>query len=237
MKSVQDFYDQQWKSSEGDIFSLAFTQAIGRSYSFLGELNGKSILEIGCGSGEQAVHFAQRGGLVTVIDISAESLNSTSQLAGREKVKLKTMLMNAQELKFPAESFDLVYINSTMMHVDQLRVFAECSRVLKKGGKLVILEPLQFAPLVRLYRLFSSYRKMKPHYMTFTMLKEGGKYFSGFRHEEFYLFSSLLLPVFSLRMRWLHRMYHAVAWVDRGLLRVFSRLRYGCWVCVAQYQK
>ncbi len=237
MTSIPDFYDRQWKHSNEYIFSLAFTQAIAQSYSFLGELNGKTLLEIGCGSGEQACYFARLGGVITVIDISQESLNCASQLARHQKVKLKTVLMDAQQLAFPAQSFDLIYINSTLMHVDSLKVFEECSRVLKADGKLVLIEPMQFAPLVKFYRFFSSYRKMKPKYLTFRMIREGRKYFSEYRSEGFYLFSSLLLPVFFVRIRWLQGIYRSVAKIDSRLVKWFSFLQYGCWVSVTEFRK
>ena len=237
MEEIRELYDQQWKNSKEDIFSLAFTEAIAQSYSFLGELNGKKVLEIGCGSGEQAVHFAGEGASVTVIDISSESLNATFQLAQQKEIIVKTVLMNAEQLTFPKQSFDLVYINSTLMHVNQLKVFQECSKVLKIGGKLVVLEPLQFAPLVKMYRLFSSYRKMKPKYMTFKMFQNGQQYFSGYKHKEFYLFSSILLPFFSLRIPWLQKIYYSVSSIDNLLLKAFPWLKYGYWVCVSEYQK
>ncbi len=237
MTSVQEFYDRQWKSSHEDMFSLAFTEAIAKSYSFLGNVENQKLLEVGCGSGEQAADFAAQGAIVTVIDISAESLKAAQESAKQKKVELTAVKMNAEQLEFPAESFDLVYINSTLMHVDQQKVLQECSRVLVKGGKLVVIEPLRYAPLVQMYRLFSSYKKMNPHYATLKMFNEGKKYFADYQHQEFYLFSSALLPVFSLKYRWLHQSYRVISKVDNLFLKIFPFLRYGCWVSVVKYTK
>lgn len=237
MKPVQDFYDQQWKSSGKDMFALAFEEAIAQSYVYLGELRGKTVLEIGCGSGEQACYFSSQGAFVTVIDISPESLKAAQTKAQESKVKITSLQMDAQQLQFLAESFDLVYINSTLMHVDQQQVLQECSRVLKKGGKLVVLEPMKYAPLVQIYRLLSSYRKMKPRYATFKMFKEGRKYFSEYQHREFYFLASLLLPFFYFRSSLLHRCYHTVARFDIALIKLLPFLRYGCWVSVVEYKK
>ena len=237
MTSVQEFYDRQWKSSREDLFSLAFREAIAKSYSFLGNVHGKKVLEIGCGSGEQASYLAAQGAIVTVIDISAESLKTAQELAKKKEVELTAVRMNAEELTFPAESFDLVYINSTLMHVQQQKVLQECSRVLKKGGRLVVIEPLRYAPLVQIYRLFSSYRKMNPQYATFKMFRAGKEYFADYNHQEFYLFSSALLPVFSLKYRWLHQSYDTISKVDNFLLKIIPPLRYGCWVSVVEYTK
>lgn len=234
---VQEFYDQQWKSSGRDIFSQAFTEAIQQSSSFLGELKGGKLLEIGCGSGEQACHFARAGAEVTIIDISAESLKAAQQLAQQQGVVLIAALMDAEQLGFPADNFDFIYINSTLMHVHQQKVLQECSRVLKKGGKLVIIEPLKFALFVQLYRLFGSYRKMKPKYATLRMFKEGKKYFSEYQHKEFYFFSSALLPVFWWRRPFLHKIYRHLVKLDTVLVGIFPSLRPGCWVSVVKYIK
>ena len=237
MTSVQEYYNQQWSSSSQDMFALAFQEAIAQSYFYLGDLKGKKLLEIGCGSGEQAVYFAMQGAEVTIVDISLESLKIAERLAVQKNTKLAAVQMNAEEMKFSTEEFDLIYINSVLMHVNQQKVLQECSRVLKKEGKLVIVEPLQYAPFVQIYRLLSSYRKMKPKYATLKMFKEGKEYFSDYHHKEFYLFSSALLPVFYLRNNFLQKMYVGIAKVDAALIKIFPFLRFGCWVSVVQYSK
>src|SRR3989338_2540832 len=118
MTSVQEFYNQQWDGTHYYVFSTVMKDAINHSYSFLGPLSGKSIIEIGGGYGKQAIYFATKGAVVTLIDISAESLKATKQLAQQQGVKLITLQMDAQQLLFPAKSFDLVYINSLFMHVN-----------------------------------------------------------------------------------------------------------------------
>ena len=237
MTSVQEFYNQQWDGTHDYVFSTVMKDAINHSYSFLGPLSGKSIIEIGGGYGKQAIYFATKGAAVTVVDISAESLKATKQLAQQQGVKLITLQMDAQQLQFPAESFDLVYINSLFMHVNQQKVLQECSRVLKKEGKLVVLEPMKYAPFVQAYRLFSSYRKMRPRYATLKMFRTGKKYFTEYHHQEFYFLSSALLPLFYVKNKYLHHLYHYVSALDNFLLRIFPFLRYGCWVSVAEYRK
>ena len=237
LDSIQGYYNKQWSSSGKDMFMLAFRSALRQSYAFLGEVREKKLLEIGCGSGEQAVYFASQGTKVTVIDLSSESLKRTQKLAEEKKVTVSAMQMNAERLEFPSDSFDLVYINSTLMHVDKLRVLEECSRILRKEGKLVIVEPLQYALFVQMYRLFSSYRKMKPRYATLKMFKEGKKYFSEFQHKEFYFLASLFLPIYYFKSTLLHRLYDRAATIDSWLLKIFPLLRKACWVSVVQYQK
>jgi len=240
-KNLLSFYNQVWGSPQATFneekMLLSRRDAVEYSYRLLGDVNQKKLLEIGSGSGQQAVNFASQRATVTVIDISPESLKATEKLAVAKEVKLELLQMNAEEMKFDAEEFDLIYINSVLMHVNQQKVLQECSRVLKKEGKLVIVEPLQYAPFVQIYRLLSSYRKMNPRYATLKMFKEGKKYFSDCHQKEFYLFSSALLPVFYLRNNFLQRIYRGIAKVDAALIKIFPFLRYACWVSVVQYSK
>lgn len=241
MENVEEFYNRQWRASDKDVFAHAFQEAIAHSYFLLGDLKGKKLLEIGCGSGMQALYFAENGADVTVIDLSPESVRAVEKLAAKhgtsQKLALRARLMNAESLEFPPATFDAVYINSVMMHVDQQKVLRECARVLKPSGKLAIVEPLQYALFVQLYRLFSSYKKMSPHYATLRMFKEGRTHFSGFTHKEFYLFSSALLPLWYFRKNFLSSLYRSAARLDSFILRALPPLRRLCWVSVAGYEK
>lgn len=240
-KNSTSFYDDIWCSPEAtskeEKMLLSRRDAVEYSYGLLGDVNQKSVLEIGGGSGQQALFLAARGAKVTVIDISQESLKSTQHMAQEKGISVSTHQMNAEEMKFKADQFDLIYINSVLMHVNQQKVLSECSRVLKKGGTLIVVEPLQYAPFVQIYRLLSSYRNLKPKYATLKMFQEGKMYFSGYQHQEFYLLSSALLPLFYVQNTFLHKIYHFFARFDTALIKIFPFLRYACWVSVVEYRK
>ena len=142
-KSVPQFYNQQWATVQGindyNLFLIMFEPALQYSYSLLGQLRGKKLLEVGCGSGQQAVWFASQGSQVTAIDVSDKSVHSTQWAAKEHNVKLVARRMDAAQLQFPAETFDLIYLNSVLMHVNHSTVLKECARVLYPGGKIVIV--------------------------------------------------------------------------------------------------
>lgn len=240
-KNPTAFYDDIWRSAQAtskeEKMLLSRRDAVEYSYQLLGNVDQKSVLEIGSGSGQQALFLAARGAKVTVIDISEESLKSTRHMAQEKGISLSVHQMNAEEMKFKADQFDLIYINSVLMHVNQQKVLQECSRVLREGGKLIVVEPLQHAPFVQIYRLLSSYKNIKPKYATLKMFKEGKTYFSEYQHREFYLFSSALLPLFYVQNEFLHKIYHFFARCDTALIKIFPFLRYACWVSVVEYRK
>ena len=235
---VAAFYDEQWGSKQqqqdADTILLMMNSAVRHSYFYLGDVKGKKLLEVGCGSGQQAVYFASLGAIVTGIDVSSKSIATQSPVGN-----LSVLRMDAESMRFPDESFDLIYINALLMHVDKEKVISECRRVLRKGGKIIVVEPLLHNPFMRIYRHFSDYKKTNPSYMTLRKFKELSEGFSSFEHREFYFSSLVSLPLF----RMLSDKQKAIAVsrifesVDAGLLKVMPFLRGIYWVSVVKLEK
>lgn len=101
-----------------------------------------SILDAGCGTGENALFFAQRGHKVTGIDYLAEPINRAKQKAADRGIKATFFVMDALALKELPEVFDSV-IDSGLFHVfndsDRQRYVEGLASVVKSGGKLFLL--------------------------------------------------------------------------------------------------
>ena len=241
--TVEQFYDGQWGSEarrkEANDTLLMFDSAIHSSYSLLGDVSGKKVLEIGAGSGQQMLFFSQQGAEVTAIDISKESVNFLHGLIRIHNLKKAYIHnMDAEEMSFPGNTFDIIYINSTMMHVNHEKVMKECQRVLKSEGKLVILEPLLYNPVMIIYRLFSAYRKTNPCYMSVGRFKKYKSLFSQFSHQEFYFWSLLSLPLFRRHNKSTAiRVSKKLEKIDALFFTLFPFLKPWCWVGVARYVK
>ena len=75
--------------------------------------------------------------------------------------------MDAEHMTFRGSIFDIIYINSVLMHLNKEEVIKDCKRLLKPKGILVIIEPLNYNPIIVLHRLiFLMYKKTNPDYMT-----------------------------------------------------------------------
>lgn len=102
------------------------------------DLNGKTVVDIGCGGGILAESLAQSGANTTGIDLSDKALK-VADLHGLESgVSVKYQLISAEELAENApKSFDLVTCMEMLEHVpDPLSVVKACSKLAKPGGVL-----------------------------------------------------------------------------------------------------
>jgi cyclopropane fatty-acyl-phospholipid synthase-like methyltransferase len=101
-----------------------------------------SILDAGCGTGDNALYFASRGHKVTGIDFLAEPINRAKQKATERGLTATFLVMDALALKELPEVFDSA-IDSGLFHVfsddDRRRYVEGLATVLKPGGKLFLL--------------------------------------------------------------------------------------------------
>ncbi len=96
-------------------------------------LEGRHVLEIGCGTGLILGQVATRAREATGIDISAGMLG----LAHRRG--LRVVQASATDLPFPDATFDTVYSFKVLAHVQDIdRALGEMLRVTRPGGRLLL---------------------------------------------------------------------------------------------------
>lgn len=101
-----------------------------------------SVLDAGCGTGDNALFFASRGHKTTGIDFLAEPINRAKQKATERGVTATFLVMDALALKNLSDVFDSA-IDSGLFHVfsddDRRRYVEGLATVVKPGGKLFLL--------------------------------------------------------------------------------------------------
>ncbi len=103
---------------------------------FFGDLTDKHVLDVGCGKGRFARVLGEHypGAEIWGLDISEEMLRFVP--AG---IKTRAGLMT--ELPFADSTFDCIYATESLEHaVETGKAVGEMCRVLKPGGKLVIID-------------------------------------------------------------------------------------------------
>jgi cyclopropane fatty-acyl-phospholipid synthase-like methyltransferase len=100
-----------------------------------------SVLDAGCGTGDAALFFAQRGCRVKGIDFIEEAINQARRKAADRRVPATFLVEDALTLKDWTERFDNV-IDSGLFHVfsdeDRRRYVEGLATVLKPGGRLFL---------------------------------------------------------------------------------------------------
>jgi ubiquinone/menaquinone biosynthesis C-methylase UbiE len=105
----------------------------------IGNVTDKKILDVGCGAGQASIAFAKQGAHCTGIDISEEQLKYAKALARQNKVNIRFIQKDAQNLKgIKSSSQDVVFSSFAFQYVPNLTpAFKEVHRVLKNGGLFV----------------------------------------------------------------------------------------------------
>jgi len=119
-------------------------------------LQGKEVLEIGCGTGPSSVVMAEQGARVTALDIDPQMVEATRLRArdhGLADAVRAVHVADSTNIYLSDEAFDLVVCNGVLEHVrPEIRAFLmrEMWRVLRKGGHLFIGEtPSRLCPIDR----------------------------------------------------------------------------------------
>jgi len=101
--------------------------------SFLAPVQGRTILDVGTGTGRAALALATRGARVTGVDASAEMLTVAERRAESAGLAVTFVRGDAHRLDFPDQTFEGVVCLRVLMHApDWRRSLAELCRVARE---------------------------------------------------------------------------------------------------------
>ena len=101
-------------------------------------VNGKKVLDVGCGTGAMLSELKEKGFDVYGLDGSDQAL----QFCGLRGLEKKLGLYPPQPPPYPAGGFDTVLCLDVLEHVNQDNLLlANLKRVLKPGGRLIVTVP------------------------------------------------------------------------------------------------
>jgi ubiquinone/menaquinone biosynthesis C-methylase UbiE len=109
-------------------------------YEAIGDVKGKIVLDMGCGSGRHSIYMAKNGAKVTAIDASESQIKIANERNSHSNILYH--VGDCSRMKEHDASFDLVLMNMVVTDMSNkeklIQVLSEASRVLKRGGKLII---------------------------------------------------------------------------------------------------
>jgi 2-polyprenyl-3-methyl-5-hydroxy-6-metoxy-1,4-benzoquinol methylase len=214
----------------------------------LGNLQGKRLLDVGCGLGEASVYFAMQGADVTSSDLSQGMLDATSRLAKANGVSVKQHVASAEDMQLsPDTKFDVIYAGNLLHHVNIEETIMRVKPHLSSGGVFVSWDPLAYNPAINVYRVMATdVRTPDEHPLKWADIKLFHKHFGRVETRYFWLTTLIIFVIMALAQRrnpnnerfwkvvveegnkwaWL---YKPLELLDGLLLSILPPLRLLCW--------
>jgi SAM-dependent methyltransferase len=120
----------------------------------LGDVRGNNILDLGCGDGLWSTMLALVGARSTGVEISeihADVAVRRARVNGMSD-RVSILQASAHDLPFVSGTFDIVFGNMILHHLDSRNAGREIHRVLRGGGRGVFLEPVALSRTLRRIR-------------------------------------------------------------------------------------
>ncbi len=224
-------YSEQARRPTGHFYSATASLAKWYRETLNAHAPGAQVLEYGCGAGSLAFELARNGAHVVGIDLSPVAIERASERGRAEglEAQLEFRVMNAEQLDFPDENFDLVCGSGILHHLDLARSYAELARVLRGDGVGVFGEPLGHNPAINAYRNRTpELRTVDEHPLRVDDLALAERFFNDVETRFFTLSSLAAVPLRGLPG--FERLLSGLDGLDRLLFRVAPPLRRHAWM-------
>ncbi len=124
-----DKYDEWFMKND-----RLFTSELRLFEKVLGDISGKKLLSVGCGSGlfESYIDSSNIEGIEP-----SEDMAKIAEKRGINVIKIGLI----EDVDLPEAKYDIIYFNGSSSYMEDLSpVYAKCLRALKKDGRLILLD-------------------------------------------------------------------------------------------------
>lgn len=106
----------------------------------VGDVEGLDVLDAGCGEGYMSRLLAERGARAAGVDVSDSLIEYARAHDDAERLALRFTVAGLEYLPYEDDSFDVAVCNHVLSDVsDPVAAISELGRVLRVGGRLIIL--------------------------------------------------------------------------------------------------
>lgn len=134
-RTARTFDEQRFGGPIGELIASSQAEVLA---NLVGSIQGRTILDVGTGTGRAALFFAGGGAKVTAVDASEEMLAVARKRATEQSVNVKFMTGDAHALDFRERAFDVTVSLRVLMHTPKWR--ACVSELCRVADRLVILD-------------------------------------------------------------------------------------------------
>ncbi|MBL8955270.1 MAG: methyltransferase domain-containing protein [Myxococcaceae bacterium] len=137
-----------WGDGTYELTATALEPATRAALDALGQVAGRTLLDVGCGTGNAALEAARRGARVTGVDPAARLVEVSRARAAEAGLDVAFSVGEGGSMPFPAGAFDdAVSVFAVIFAPDARAVAAEVRRVVKSGGRFVMTAWLPRGPI------------------------------------------------------------------------------------------
>jgi SAM-dependent methyltransferase len=130
----------------------------------LGDLEGKDVIELGCGTAYFGAWLAKRGARVVGVDITPAQLDTARRLQGETGLDMEFVEASAEDVPLEDQTFDLAVSEyGASIWCDPELWIGEAARLLRPGGRLVFLRNSPLSILCSPDEGKVEERLMRPH--------------------------------------------------------------------------
>jgi SAM-dependent methyltransferase len=236
--SEAGFFDDEYSTGKrmivGNVYSIVQRRNEHYENLIYQDVQGRRVLEYGCGTGSRSFELARRGAEVVGIDISPVGVAKAAERAVAEGLEsLSFTVMDAANMTFPDGSFDMVIGEGILHHLDLEQSFSEIARVLRPDGRAIFQEPLGHNPAIEIFRwLTPQLRTKDEHPLHRCDLALANRYFAHTDVRYFHLTSFLALPF--RRTRLFVPTVKALDRLDAAIFKLIPPAGYLSWYAVME---
>ena len=235
---ISDQLEYDTNFSNMKFYSISRSSFTHRDTLLFTNIEGKIALDYCCGNGEIAIEMALRGAdRVVGIDISSVAIENARQLALDAGVadRCRFYVMDAEHTEFSDDNFDVIHEYGALHHLELSMAFAELSRILKPGGRLICTEAMRHNPLIHWYRTRTPHLRTEwevEHILGVPEINRGKRYF---RETHYRMFHLAVLAAVPFRKRSLFgKLLTVLERLDDLVLKI-PYLNRMAWVSVIEY--
>jgi len=115
------------------------------AFHLLGDVRGKTVLDLGCGAGQNLLPLVKRGARAIGIDVSPDLIALARKRLAETSVEATLKVGSAYDTGLPDSSVDVIFCISLIHHLDIGQVCREMLRILSKGATVILQEPIRFS--------------------------------------------------------------------------------------------
>lgn len=155
---ARDFWERIFARGDDDTYSRVEVPPAGdavltAALAAFGDVRGRRVLDIGCGSGKASLFFASHGADVTSIDLSVNAITNLQRFCTSAGITtVEPRVLAAMDIA-TLEPFDCVYGSMILHHIEPFDQFAGVlGRAVAPGGRAFFWENHMASPAMRWFR-------------------------------------------------------------------------------------